>query len=161
MKQSKNHFQTYIGGGNRRFREKRKIPKTLIILIRKRTLQWFYKNQDNYIWLHVFVHLQAESMSLLVFEDKSGPTIECLKCKQHILSIIMGFGEFVSFIHTQTMKVFHHVLNCWFFTKYNLMCQIDKCFRHTLIKKLISMGTIFHGFHSFWDLLQTEKILPI
>ena len=103
-------------------------------------------------------------MSSFAFEDKSGPTIECLKCKQRILSINMGshmeIGEFVSFIRTQTMKAFNHVLNCWFSTKYNLMCWIGKCFRHTLIKKLISMGAIFHGFHSFWGLLQTEKILP-
>ena len=29
-------------------------------------------------------------MSSFAFEAKSGPAIECLKCKQHILSINMG-----------------------------------------------------------------------
>ena len=95
-------------------------------------------------------------MSSFVFEDKSGPTIACLKCKQRIL-----FSEFVSFIGTQIMKIFNHVLSCWFLTKYNLMYWIDKCFRHTLKNKLISMGAIFHGFQSFWGLLPTEKILQI
>ena len=29
-------------------------------------------------------------MSSFAFEDKSGPTIECLKCKQRILTINVG-----------------------------------------------------------------------
>ena len=129
----------------------------------KRKLQCFCKYQDNYIRFHVFVYLQAESMSSFAFEDKSGPTIECLKYKQRILSINMGSHMeiwWACFLYSHTNYENNLVLNCWFLNKHNLMCWIDKCFRHNLIKKLICMGTKFHGFPSFWDLLQNEKILP-
>ena len=63
-------------------------------------------------------------MSSFAFEDKSGPAIECLRCKQRILSINMRSHMEIwcaCFLYSHTNYEINHVLNCWFLTKYNLI----------------------------------------
>ena len=60
-------------------------------------------------------------MSSLALEDKSSATIECLKCKQRILSINMGSHMQIwraCFLYSHTNYESNHVVNCWFLTKY-------------------------------------------